>query len=86
MVLSANYPQTYPQQLWTIKNPFVLAEITPARYITALIYVRVPRRWVGVRADSSGRLAYLADYFSFRRRRQHYWGTLMGVTAERRYA
>jgi hypothetical protein len=33
MVLSANYPQTYPQQLWTTKNPFVLAEITPARYI-----------------------------------------------------
>ncbi len=36
MVLLADYPQTYPQQLWTRKCILILAEITWARYITAL--------------------------------------------------
>lgn len=36
MRLFADYPQTYPQQLWTRKKR-VLAEITGARYITTLI-------------------------------------------------
>jgi hypothetical protein len=37
MPLSANYPQTYPQQLWTRNNVLILAEITWARYITPLV-------------------------------------------------
>jgi biopolymer transport protein ExbB len=36
MVLSADYPQSYPQQLWTI-NPAILAQITAAGYIRVLI-------------------------------------------------
>jgi hypothetical protein len=43
MPLSANGPQTYPQQLWTRKycpyNALILAENMWARYITALVCI-----------------------------------------------